>query len=95
LDYNGVQNIYNINIPEKLDLSSVSVHLKKESAKKYNLVGIIRNKNGHYVSIIFDYTNTHKWLLINNHKKINMLQNYREYSEGRVEMLFYFAPDKK
>ena len=87
-------NLNQINFPDFLDLSLIEKRLSSVSAKKYNLIGIIKNINGHYISIIFDYDKGHKWYLYDN-DKMKELKNYKEHNSGRVEMLFYFSPDKK
>ena len=83
-----------INIPDVLDLSVIEKRLSNVSAKKYNLIGIIKNINGHYISIIFDYEKGYKWYLYDNDKMMELI-SYKEHKSGRVEMLFYFSPDKK
>ena len=87
-------NSNQINFPDFLDLSLIEKRLSSVSAKKYNLIGIIKNINGDYISIIFDYDKGHKWYLYDN-DKMEELKNYKEHNYGRVEMLFYFSPDKK
>lgn len=94
LDYTDVNNYNKMNYPEKLDLSLIEKGLSKVSAKKYSLIGIIKNIKGYYISILFDYDNEHKWFLFENDKKI-ILPNFKEHNSGRVEMLFYCSEDKK
>ena len=92
--YNKENNINKINIPEKLDFSSIQKGLSKESAKKYYLIGIIKNIDGHYISIINGNDKGHKYYLYDNNK-ISILQSYKDHDIGRVEMLFYCFSEKK
>ena len=94
LNYEDVNNNFkNIIYPKQLDFSEIK-GMSKSSAKKFNLVGIIKNLNEHYISIIFDYINEKKWIIFDSNKKIDVLNHYNEHKNGRVEMLFYFSQDK-
>ena len=95
LNYEGVNNNNkNILYPEKLNLSDIK-GIKEKSAKEFNLIGIIKNLDDNYIAIIFDYTKEKKWIVFDCNKKPEVLNNYDEHKNGRVEMLFYFSQDKK
>ena len=87
-------NVNKVIFPEELDLSCIERGLSKVSAKKYYLIGIIKSLNENYISIIFDYSKEHKWLVFDNNK-INIFQNFKEHNIGNVEMLFYFSRDEE
>ena len=86
-------NVGKINFPEELDLSSIGKGLSKESTKKYFLIGVIKNINGHYICIIHDYEKESKWYLYD-YNKINELHSYKDHKQGNVEMLFYCSQEK-
>ena len=95
LNYEDVTNNFkNIVYTEYLDLSDFK-GIKDESAKKFNLIGIIKYLNEHYISIIFDHIKEKKWVVFDCNKKTEVLNNYNEHKNGRVEMLFYFSEDKE
>ena len=93
LDYNN-NNSINIDYPENFELSSISKNLLDKSDKKYYLIGIIKNINGHFISMLYDYSCTNKWFVYDNNYKF-MIQNYKEHNKGRVEILFYCSPHHK
>ena len=94
INFERKNNIFNkIIFSEELDLSFLEGGLSKILIKKYFLIGIIKNLNGHYISIIFDYIKENKWILFDDNKT-TVLKNFKEHDSGNVEMLFYVDRDK-
>ena len=94
INFERKNHIFNkIIFSEELDLSFLEGGLSKILIKKYFLIGIIKNLNGHYISIIFDYIKENKWILFDDNKT-TVLKNFKEHDSGNVEMLFYVDRDK-
>ncbi len=94
INFERKNNIFNkIIFSEELDLSFLEGGLSKILIKKYFLIGIIKNLNGHYISIIFDDIKENKWILFDDNKT-TVLKNFKEHDSGNVEMLFYVDRDK-
>ena len=94
INFERKNHIFNkIIFSEELEFSFLKGGLSKILIKKYFLIGIIKNLNGHYISIIFDDIKENKWILFDDNKT-TVLKNFKEHDSGNVEMLFYVDRDK-
>ena len=91
---NNNENKIKIIYPEKLELSSV-IRGIYTSPTNYFLTGIIKradvNGKEHYISLIWDYSKSKKWILYDN-EKTEELNSQEDHKNGFVAMLFYTSP---